>query len=274
MLKQRIKHGLARVSRHLRVPTLLDVANRRIRGTYLRGVNYHETEPQHIDSFRRHLEYFLERYQILDEPGLDDFFAGRLSNDKPALLIQFDDGQANNHEVAAEILEEHGLRGWFFIIASFPGTTKTWGPDLVRHYMDWDRVADLSRRGHAVGCHSFTHRRLAGLDVAALRHEVVEARLELERHVERPVRSFCIPFGTADSFDASTLHLLAENYDYVFNANAAFHGRRASPYNLGRVPLEPYMDLETVEFLSAGAIDLRFLPRWARTEYLLRRRAP
>ena len=265
---------LAAVSHTLRVPTALGTLNQHLRGAYLRGINYHETEPRYADGLRRHLEYFLRRYQVLDETGLDDFFRGRLDPARPALVIQFDDGQRNNHEVAAEVLEEFGVRGWFFIISSFAGTIKAWSPDLVCEYMDWDLVANLADRGHVIGCHSRAHVKLAGLEAATLQGEVVEAKQQIEARIGRSVRSFCLPFGTRDSYDARALEMLARHYDYVFNANAAFHGRRATKWNLGRIPLEPYMDLEMVKFLAEGAIDWRFFPRWARAEWMLRAMGP
>ena len=269
-MKALAKTMLAKASHALRVPAVLGRVNETLRGPVLRGVNYHETVPKHADGLRRHLDHFLERYEILDEAGLDAFFEGTLSREKPALLVQFDDGQRNNHEVAARVLEEFDVRGWFFIVSGFAGTTKAWSPDNVCDYMGWDDVVDLDRRGHVIGCHSRSHVKLAGLESATLMAEVVESKHDIEARLGHPVRTFCLPFGTGDSYDIEALAALKRNYDYVFNANAAFHGRSATKWNLGRIPLEPDMSLEMVDFLSAGAIDLRFAGRWGRTEWLLR----
>lgn len=246
------------MSRRARLPGFLYALNRALRAPYLRGVNYHETEARHADNLRRHVEFFLRHYDILDENGLADFIARTPRSEMPALVICFDDGQTNNYEVAAKVLAEFRVRAWFFVIAGFIGTTKDWGAGRIEHFMGWDQLRDLAEQGHVIGSHTWSHPVLARISGAELRREVAGSRIELERHLGRAVRSFCIPFGTIQSFDGHAVAEAIGSYDHVFTANPTFLRPGATPYDLGRIPLHAAMDIDTVTLFASGAIDLRF----------------
>lgn len=270
-LKAQLRRGVYSVSRTFELPERLYGLNRRLRGSYLRGVNYHQTPREEAGRLREHLAFFAERYQVLDDEGVRAFFAGEPSDDdRPSLVICFDDGQANNHEVAADLLDELGLPGWFFIVTSFVGTTKEWSPGHVEHFMDWDQVRDIDRRGHVIGSHTVAHPMLAGLEPGALEHEALGSKRELEHQLGHQVSSFCIPFGTASSFDAAAVQLLVQHYDYVFTSCPSFVSPRHGGHNLGRIPLEPSMSLDTVALMSSGLVDLARPWRRLRYERFLR----
>lgn len=67
--------------------------------------------------------------------------------DLPVPVISFDDG-GKSGMVAAEMLEQRGWMGYFFITTNYIGT---------RGFLSEDEIRILARRGHAIGSHSCSH---------------------------------------------------------------------------------------------------------------------
>ena len=66
----------------------------------------------------------------------------------------------------AAILEQHGLRGTFYIAAGTLGAT-----DEHWRVIDRDQVRALHARGHEIGCHTFSHVGVDTLDARTMDEE-------------------------------------------------------------------------------------------------------
>ena len=115
----------------------------------------------------------------------------RLRNETPMVSFTFDDIPKSAATTGAKILEDHDVRGTFFVSGGLVGTTSPhWAtadaPDIVA----------LHRRGHEIGCHTFSHRRACDLDTAALTAEIEQNGRYL-RSVDPSIRieNFAYPFG-------------------------------------------------------------------------------
>lgn len=102
--------------------------------------------------------------------------------------ITFDDGTADNHELALPLLADHGHRATFFVIAErcLGGAPGYMGPAALR---------EMIAAGMEIGSHTLTHPRLARLDADAMRREVHDSKARLEDALQVPVRAFCYPYG-------------------------------------------------------------------------------
>jgi peptidoglycan/xylan/chitin deacetylase (PgdA/CDA1 family) len=80
--------------------------------------------------------------------------------------------------------------------------------------LDVEQLRELAR-GHIVtiGAHSVTHPRLASLEAADQRMEIVESRRRLEALLGHAVTSFAYPYGTADAIDDTSVALAREVYE-------------------------------------------------------------
>jgi peptidoglycan/xylan/chitin deacetylase (PgdA/CDA1 family) len=105
------------------------------------------------------------------------------------LRITFDDGNASDVEHALPALRERGLRATFFVVAGRLGKPG---------YLAASDVRALADAGMGIGSHGMRHVPWRGLDDAALRDELVDAKLLLEEVVERPVAEAACPFGSYD----------------------------------------------------------------------------
>jgi peptidoglycan/xylan/chitin deacetylase (PgdA/CDA1 family) len=115
----------------------------------------------------------------------------RLRNATPMVSFTFDDLPKSAVTTGAEILEAHDARGTFYVSGGLVGVGTT----------DWDSgdaadVVSLHRRGHEIGCHTFSHQRACDLDDAALADEIARNRdyfRALDPAIE--IETFAYPFG-------------------------------------------------------------------------------
>lgn len=115
----------------------------------------------------------------------------RLRNSTPMVSFTFDDLAKRAATAGAAMLEAYGARGTFYVSGSLVGADAS----------DWvagtaDDVVALHRRGHEIGCHTFSHLRACDLDETGLQQEITRNRSYL--HALDPairVDSFAYPFG-------------------------------------------------------------------------------
>ena len=98
--------------------------------------------------------------------------------------LTFDDGFATHME-GAEILDAHGLHGTFYVILARLGR---------EGYLTVPHLQSLADRGHEIGGHTFTHRRLTELPLDEASRELCDVRVALAELGFR-ADSFAYPFG-------------------------------------------------------------------------------
>jgi peptidoglycan/xylan/chitin deacetylase (PgdA/CDA1 family) len=138
------------------------------------------------------------------------------------VAISFDDGNASDLEYALPALAARGLHATFFIVADRLGR-----PGFVSS----DDVHRLRAAGMTIGCHGMRHRPWRGLDGAALREELVDARSVLEELVEEPVTHASCPFGAYDRRVLSALRRCGYERVYTSDGGSADLGAWLQPRN-------------------------------------------
>ncbi|MFH7044210.1 polysaccharide deacetylase family protein [Paucibacter sp. JuS9] len=98
------------------------------------------------------------------------------------LSITFDDGYADNHEVALPILQRHGLSATFFISTGFLDGGRMWNDSLIEAVRGC-RLAELDLSSLGLGRHplgSFEQKRQAAQSlIGKVKYQPVARRLEL-----------------------------------------------------------------------------------------------
>lgn len=77
-------------------------------------------------------------------------------------------------------------------------------------FMTWDEVKELPSLGVSVGAHTVDHEILTRLDLEGARDQVRRSRLELERRVGAPCRTFAYPNGSPADFNDDHARMLRE----------------------------------------------------------------
>ena len=182
---------------------------------------YHEVSPDPHSAFRRYtvgareftrqMGWLAARgYRTIDMDTLHRARTAGAPLPERSVLITFDDGFQGCTDHALPVLRAHGFTAVFFLVTDCMGETSRWmlpevGMELP--LMGWDTARGLVEEGFQCGAHTATHPRLAGLDPARCRAELVEGRRRLEAELKRPVLHLAYPFG---SYDAAARAMAAE----------------------------------------------------------------
>jgi peptidoglycan/xylan/chitin deacetylase (PgdA/CDA1 family) len=114
----------------------------------------------------------------------------RMVLDRPIVSISFDDVPLSAFRNGVPLLESYGARGTFYVCLGI----KDGNPPIG--FLGVEEIAELHRRGHEIGCHTFSHYQLSHGNDAGLQSS---ARLNRERIRqllgEAWPRSFSFPFG-------------------------------------------------------------------------------
>jgi peptidoglycan/xylan/chitin deacetylase (PgdA/CDA1 family) len=132
------------------------------------------------------------------------------------LLLTFDDGGASAYDPVADLLEERGWRGHFFVATDFvdrPG------------FLTRPQVRELRRRGHLVGSHSSSHPRvMRACGAEQLRREWRQSAALLAELLGEPVRAASVPGGY---YSAAVAEAAAEaGIRVLFHSAPRSRGRR------------------------------------------------
>lgn len=257
-------------------------AGRKVRlgNSYVRAVAYHATPRQFSGGFRHQMKYLSEHFQPLNEDGLRDFLAGRSGRgrEKPGLVVTFDDGLYDQYETAVPILEEFRIPGWFFVTSTLPAlpaasqlqfcrdATIVPGTELLERAgrglplaMGKKELADLSRRGHVIGCHTAHHLRFEeGIDQEIMRKELSGSREWLAHCLGHSPRSFAWVGGEKpETYAGNSRECIADSgFEFAFTTKSSPILRDSDPLVLHRTVLDPWLAQETFRMKIAGASDL------------------
>ncbi|HVA65209.1 MAG TPA: polysaccharide deacetylase family protein, partial [Terriglobales bacterium] len=188
--------------------------------------------------------YWRDHYEIL---SLDCLLARLAHSDEaphPCLTITFDDGYADNAEVAAPILDRLNLSATFFVTTAVIGTRArfAWDAGLpaTPPLMSWAQVRELRAAGFGIGSHTATHARLAGLRGAELHYELVASRQRLQMELGEPVLDFAYPFGGPHDCDAPAREAVRRaGYRCCLACHGGGVAATDSPYRLRRISVSP-----------------------------------
>jgi peptidoglycan/xylan/chitin deacetylase (PgdA/CDA1 family) len=251
-------------------------------------IGMHETPASLAVDFREQLEWTSQHFTITSLERFAKLWVQNSDTDagvKRQLLFTFDDGRESNYTVAAPLLESFGGRGVFFVVPAFaecpadealafyrsrinpnsrPGdeTWEDWKP------MNPTQIRDLAARGHAIGNHTLTHQRLAGLSPEALEYEIGDSARKLASWTGSPIDAFAWTFGW-DAIDASAWKVIRHHHRFCFAPCAgAIDSRYDTPELLWRREIEVKYSAAEYRFLYSGLVD----PWWSIRRNLLRRR--
>ncbi len=242
---------------------------------FVRALNYHGTPAIHAKTFEQQLAYFQQHYVNCGVKDLIDLLDGNWPHAKPGLIISFDDGMANNAEIAAPLLEQYGFIGWFLIPPTFINVPASQQSDYAREWeidvritnevqpvraMTWDQIRELDQAGHVIGSHTMNHRRLQEhLNEDVLHQEIVESKRVLEDELKHDVNVFSWMGGRLEDYSHRAAQKIHEaGYQFSLMTNSQAVSLNTNPLQIQRTHLEAAWGLPLVRMQLSGAIDLLY----------------
>ena len=233
----------------------------------IRIINYHCTPESDMVNFENQIILFKKYFNFLDSDQFKTFF--KSTNDKPGLIITFDDGLRSNFDFAVKILDKHNITGWFFVpsgiltSSSLDFITKN---DILirqiytdnRYGIDEEEIKSLSKN-HIIGCHTFNHYRFHECDSKfILTNEIINSKSTLEKLLEgKLVESFCWVGGELNHYTNSAYKLIKESgYKFSFTTNNLRVKSSTDLFNLNRTNIESYYTIDLIFFQLSGLMDI------------------
>ena len=163
----------------------------------------------------------------------------------PGWMLTFDDGGVSELTPIADILEEHGWRGHFFVATNFIDTP----PFLSRQ-----QICELHKRGHVIGSHSASHpERMSACTWEQIVTEWRQSRAVLEEILGAAVMCASVPGG---HYSTAVAHAAAEaGLTFLFNSEPTARPRTiAGCQVLGRYSIVRGTTPQIAAALAAGAV--------------------
>jgi peptidoglycan/xylan/chitin deacetylase (PgdA/CDA1 family) len=240
------------------------------------AVEMHETPERDEHLLRQQLEWAARHFTLVDLETFASLWQEYRERPqawtRPPLLFTFDDGRLNNYTVAAPVLESFGTRGVFFVVPQFvqcsPAETRDFYysridirhppptlPEEETRPMTPAQLADLVRRGHSIGNHTYSHVNLAGLPESQLHHEIVDSARQIATWTGKPADAFAWTFSW-DSITPQAWQLIQQHHRYCFApCPGSVNCRLDSPSLIWRTEIEVAYPPSDFRFMYAGLAD-------------------
>ena len=186
-------------------------------------LNYHATYPNDNKSFTKQIIFLKKHFNFINEKFLLNKNKINRLNDKPKILLTFDDGHISNLNIL-KILEEYKIYSIFFIPYEFINrkpkkniieenitTNKNFNiisdikKDNQNKYktlsMTFSDLKKIIKKGHSIGCHGYNHIRLSDeLDNSQLKKEIINSKKLLENKLKVKINSFSWIIGDYNGY--------------------------------------------------------------------------
>jgi peptidoglycan/xylan/chitin deacetylase (PgdA/CDA1 family) len=223
-----------------------------------------------VDRFIEHLSALKRHYPVISLSVALDASRGGPYLGPNVVVITFDDGYADNHEIAAPTLDYFGLPATFFVSAGLVDTDTRFAHDVKSPHrfsnLTWRQVTDLAARGFEIGSHGWSHKNLARYPLEEARREILRSRDALTQRLGIPPRSFAYPHGGREDISLEVLReIRAAGFQVVASAYGGVNHGSVLPDNVLRVGVSNAFDAwglrAAVEGITLQAMRLS-LARW------------
>ena len=206
--------------------------------------------------FARQISWLERHFELISLEELQWRIRGQ-NNQRPAVSITFDDGYAENCDLALPLLIDKEIPFTYFVTSSttlhggfFPhdlAMGNRLAPNTVH------QLRELVKAGVEIGAHTRTHANLGAIDnEATLYDEVVAAGRELGDALGIEPRYFAFPFGQHRNLNRRAFTLAAEaGYQGVVSAYGGYNFAGDDPFHLQRMGVDgPMIRLKNLTTLD------------------------
>ncbi|HEV8448913.1 MAG TPA: polysaccharide deacetylase family protein [Gemmatimonadaceae bacterium] len=161
------------------------------------------------------------------------------------LVVTFDDGYLDNHQIAAPLLKRRQVPACFFIATDFVESDRVpwWDREagIQSEWMSWDQVRDLAAQGFELGAHTCNHVDLGVVNGEEARREITDSGTRLAKEVGVDVGLFSYPYGRRNQITDANRQLVRDaGYDCCMSAYGGNVTPDSNPYDLRRIPISQW----------------------------------
>lgn len=191
-MKQLFKSGVLGVCRWF-CPNLDDRASILMYHSIGENNAFFTVRPEHFEEQMKYLKD--SGFTLISLRGLIDKIK-RQESIANHVVVTFDDGYKDFHEIAFPILKKYSIPATVFIPTGLVGRNFTTSQGLILPLMDMSEIDTLVASG-LVECmpHGVTHEELPGLRFDKAAKEIEESRAFLTQHMPLPATVFAFPRG-------------------------------------------------------------------------------
>ncbi len=142
-----------------------------------------------------------------------------------AVVVTFDDGNADNYENAFPVLKNYKIPAAMFVPSGLMGD---------KDFLTWPQVKEMAGSGLVeIGSHTVRHGYLPDLPPEKQRHEIAQSKVDLEEKLGREVEFFAYPSGGFN--DGIKAMLKSAGYDAACATNRGYDRQNRDVYELKRI---------------------------------------
>ena len=224
--------------------------NKKYRNNYVRVINYHDVEDDNLVNFEKQINLIQKYYKVISIEELKDFLNKKISfNEKPAMLISFDDGKMNNYN-ASKVLDKYNIKGTFFV-----SSEKIDNDD--QNYLKIKELKEMINNGHYISNHTASHHRFSLVDSDdVVNYELITSNHKLNNALEINNDCFCWCGGETNVYTKKAFDVIKENFNYAFTTCTQITTVDTNPLFINRTNVEARWNLSLTKFQILGLWDL------------------
>jgi peptidoglycan/xylan/chitin deacetylase (PgdA/CDA1 family) len=164
-------------------------------------------------SFTAILARLSEEFSFLSPHALGDVRANSVEGqDRPRVLLTFDDGYASQYQHALPALQRAGVMALFFVNPRLHDQDARAGGALREPLMTWDQLREIAALGHRIGSHGQTHAPVPTLAAADWAADLAASREDISREIGQRPSEYAYPYGLVPADERMVL----DHYDLGF----------------------------------------------------------
>jgi peptidoglycan/xylan/chitin deacetylase (PgdA/CDA1 family) len=204
--------------------------------------------------FRAQLDYLRRRgYATLRFADFRDMELGRAPLPERPAFVTFDDGFANNYELALPILKEFGMKANIFLVCGRVGGDSSWdsaGETAAPIPMlTWAQIREMQDSGvFEFGSHTMNHVDLLKTSPDEIRRELSDSKKILEDRLGREALGFAYPWGQGADDPAVRALVRAAGYRYDFGTRPGITPLPWDPASGALMRVEPVRGTSALDF--------------------------
>jgi len=186
---------------------------------------------------------------------------------RPTAFLTFDDGYADNYEIAFEALREHGATALVYLLPPFVdgGLPLEWPevadrvrdhPEVMRS-LTWSQVEAMAEGGVGFGSHGLRHPHMPGLSDEQLTEELLDSRRAIADRLGS-CETFVYPFGEWNDRVASAVE--AAGYSFAFTLPRSYQAD-VTPLSIPRIAIDQRDDARRFGLKLSPAFRRAYLSR-------------